>query len=143
MHAMATASYVLIVRPDPQADGRYVAVCPDIPGWYATGHSPAEASAMGAEIVRGIVSERRSSGAEVPAVHTQTVQVNVPPAPAPQAPKPATSLSESEGFQALAAVVAESRGARRADAAGQYAPTPDVRPGPGRVLKSDRTGPST
>lgn len=138
-----SASYVLVVRPDPQAEGRYVAVCPDIPGWYATGTSPAEASAMGAEIVRGIVSERRSSGADVPPIQTQTVQVSVPLAPAPRAPKPATSLSESEGFQALAAVVAESRGARRADTAGQHAPTPDVRPGPGRVLKSDRNGPTT
>ena len=142
---MPAASYVLIVRPDPQVDGRYVALCPDIPGWYATGSSPSEASTIGTEIIRGIVAERRANGTDIPAVHTQAVPVSVaaPPASATAASpsKPPPSLSESDGFQALASVVAETRGAFHAERNGsQHASASEVQPG--RVLKSDRIGPS-
>jgi predicted RNase H-like HicB family nuclease len=139
---MSASSYVLLVRPDAQHPDQYVALCPDIPGWFATGDSPSEASSRGAEIVRGILSERQANGTKLPAVRTQSVQVSATaPPPAPEQ-NPMAALCESEGFQTLASVVAESRGLCRSEGGdGQPAlVSSEVRPG--RVLKSKRVKPS-
>ena len=136
---MSATTYVVIARPDPQSAGRYLASCPDIPGWFATGGSPAEASAMGSEIVRGIVAERRANGGEVPAVNMHAVQVTVG-APAAR-PSAAPDARESEPKPSspnptLASIVARSREHRPAEGGdGESTSAPSLTQG--RILKNN------
>ncbi|MEP0547517.1 MAG: type II toxin-antitoxin system HicB family antitoxin [Rhodothermales bacterium] len=140
---MSANTYVVIARPDPQSAGRYLASCPDIPGWFATGGSPAEASAMGSEIVRGIVAERRANGGEVPAVNMHAVQVTVgtPVAARPPAMPAAPDARESEPKPSapnstLASIVARSREHRPTEGGdGESTSAPSLTQG--RILKNN------
>lgn len=136
-------AYALIIRQDQHSVGRYLASCPGIPAWFATGTSAAEASSMGAEIVRGIVTDRRANGIDLPEVSVQTSQVVVgpagstqpgsPPAPAASPSIPNEAAKEATPNTTLASVVARSREPRAADGAvfmSSESPS-------GRVLKSE------
>lgn len=112
-------TYAVIIRADHHTDGRYLASCPDIPGWFATGASAEEASDAASEIVRGIVSERRTKGIAVPEVSVQTTQVVVDSSGSSQtaaslvASAPSTDAEEQAEENlpttTLASIVARSR----------------------------------
>jgi hypothetical protein len=61
----SATTFVLLVAPDPSAPHLFRAWCPDLPGWYATGETQQEAADAGSEIVRALITERRSAGSDV------------------------------------------------------------------------------
>ncbi len=88
-------TYAIIIRADQHAADRYLASCPDIPGWFATGTSADEASSMASEIVRGIIAERRANGVALPEASVQATQVVVDVAGASAASPDASAFSTS------------------------------------------------
>ena len=69
-------TYVVLVQSDPTHPERYVASCPDLPGWTAAGASRAEAAARATEIVQ-LVAPARAARGEVGEPATAAVQVPV------------------------------------------------------------------
>lgn len=75
-------TFLLLIAPDPQRDGHFVAHAPDLPGWTAHGTTRPEAAERGSEIVRALARVRTEEGEDFPAPTVYGVAVPVPRRPA-------------------------------------------------------------